>query len=207
MSYNSDLQSNNTELQDILRSINELPEADSGVVAEPLVGTTDDITPRQVYEAIVAGQSIMISHSTDQFGTLVFTSFAIAGDGSIVGSSCTVDVIGELINASLTGYVPNDLWQCSTPTLITEEGLSEAVNTALAQAKESGEFDGDDGITPHIGANGNWFIGNTDTGKPSQGSTGATGPQGPAYTLTDTDKTSIAEAVLAALPTWEGGSY
>jgi hypothetical protein len=28
---------------------------------------------------------------------------------------------------------------------------------------------GADGVTPHIGDNGNWFIGNTDTGKPSRG--------------------------------------
>lgn len=34
------------------------------------------------------------------------------------------------------------------------------------------------GITPLIGANGNWYIGSTDTGKPSRGATGATGPQG-----------------------------
>ena len=41
---------------------------------------------------------------------------------------------------------------------------------------------GADGITPTIGANGNWFLGSTDTGKPSIGATGAkgdTGPQGP----------------------------
>ena len=44
---------------------------------------------------------------------------------------------------------------------------------------------GTDGITPHIGANGNWFIGDTDTNVHAQGpqgetgATGATGPQGP----------------------------
>ena len=35
--------------------------------------------------------------------------------------------------------------------------------------------DGKDGITPTIGANGNWYLGDKDTGKPSRG---ATGPQG-----------------------------
>ena len=39
--------------------------------------------------------------------------------------------------------------------------------------------DGKDGITPTIGDNGNWYLGDTDTGKPSRGETGATGPQGP----------------------------
>lgn len=42
---------------------------------------------------------------------------------------------------------------------------------------------GSGGITPTIGANGNWYLGDTDTGKPSRGATGAKGdpgPQGPA---------------------------
>ena len=47
---------------------------------------------------------------------------------------------------------------------------------------------GTDGTTPTIGANGNWYLGTTDTGKPSrgakgdkgdQGETGATGATGP----------------------------
>ena len=47
---------------------------------------------------------------------------------------------------------------------------------------------GTDGTTPTIGANGNWYLGTTDTGKPSrgakgdkgdQGETGATGAPGP----------------------------
>ena len=55
--------------------------------------------------------------------------------------------------------------------------LPEAVNAALAQAKESGEFDGadgKDGKTPSIGTNGNWFINELDTGKPSRGEPGYT---------------------------------
>ena len=60
--------------------------------------------------------------------------------------------------------------------------MGVAINDALAQAKASGEFDGLDGITPTIGDNGNWFLGDTDTNKPSRGEkgeTGASGPQGP----------------------------
>lgn len=41
---------------------------------------------------------------------------------------------------------------------------------------------GEDGITPTIGSNGNWYLGDTDTGKPSRGATGSkgdTGSQGP----------------------------
>nr|DAJ15707.1 MAG TPA: collagen triple helix repeat protein [Phage sp. ctucZ11] len=42
----------------------------------------------------------------------------------------------------------------------------------------SGGGAGADGITPHIGDNGNWYIGSTDTGKPSRGATGANGSDG-----------------------------
>lgn len=38
--------------------------------------------------------------------------------------------------------------------------------------------DGKDGITPTIGENGNWYLGDTDTGKPSRGAAGAKGADG-----------------------------
>lgn len=38
---------------------------------------------------------------------------------------------------------------------------------------------GKDGITPTIGGNGNWYLGETDTGKPSRGEQGPKGEQGP----------------------------
>ncbi len=62
---------------------------------------------------------------------------------------------------------------------LTEDDLQSATDKALAQAKASGEFDGPpgapgtNGTTPHIGDNGNWYLGETDTGKPSRGQAGA----------------------------------
>lgn len=47
---------------------------------------------------------------------------------------------------------------------------------------------GENGVTPHIGENGNWYIGNTDTGKPSRGETGEKGDKGDtgaAFTYSD----------------------
>lgn len=76
---------------------------------------------------------------------------------------------------------------------ISQSDLQAATDAALAQAKASGEFDGPrgpagapgkdgtagaDGVTPTIGDNGNWYIGSTDTGKPSRGATGAKGSDG-----------------------------
>lgn len=52
--------------------------------------------------------------------------------------------------------------------------------------------DGEDGLTPHIGENGNWWVGDTDTGVSAKGDKGDTGAKGadgvsPTATVTQTD--------------------
>ena len=78
---------------------------------------------------------------------------------------------------------------------IGAEELGKAVADALRQAKDSGEFDGEPGVSPHIGANGNWFVGTVDTGVQAQGED---------YVLTEYDKIQIAGIVLGELPKYNG---
>jgi hypothetical protein len=52
--------------------------------------------------------------------------------------------------------------------------------------------DGEDGVTPHIGENGNWWVGDTDTGVSAKGDKGDTGAKGadgvsPTASVTQTD--------------------
>lgn len=54
-----------------------------------------------------------------------------------------------------------------------------------------------DSITPHIGANGNWWIGEEDTGVKAQG---PQGDPGPGYELTEEDKADIAGMIEVAIP-------
>jgi hypothetical protein len=60
--------------------------------------------------------------------------------------------------------------------------------------------DGKDGITPHIGDNGNWWIGSVDTCRSSKGENGKDGVDGMDYVLTSSDKTEIANIVLSNFP-------
>ena len=83
---------------------------------------------------------------------------------------------------------------------LSKTELSGAVNDALAQAKESGEFDGKDGYTPVKGKD--YFDG--EPGQP--GAPGKTPVKGTDY-YTEADKAEMVNSVLAALPTWTGGSY
>ena len=90
------------------------------------------------------------------------------------------EVIGSQ-RVDLTGYATEEWVGSQLAGKLDSSKLSEAINDALAQAKKSGAFDGapgkpgNDGVTPHIGSNGNWYIGTTDTGIMAQGPQGDTG--------------------------------
>lgn len=66
----------------------------------------------------------------------------------------------------------------------TADDIPFADGETFQQKFNNGELKGQDGvsgadgITPYIGDNGNWFIGETDTNKPSQGTNGVSGNDG-----------------------------
>ena len=73
-----------------------------------------------------------------------------------------------------------------------EDGILEAIQTAE-------NANGEDGVTPHIGANGNWYIGAEDTGKPSRGEPGPKGTDGTGVTILGSFESE--SALQAAHPT------
>ena len=102
---------------------------------------------------------------------------------------------------------------------LTDEALTEAINDALAQAKESGEFNGADGKNGTDGKNGadgekgekgDAFTYNDFTPeqlaalkgeKGDKGEDGKDGQNGSDYVLTESDKTEIAEQAAALIDT------
>lgn len=87
--------------------------------------------------------------------------------------------------------------------------------TAIKTSAENGEFNGEDGITPTIGKNGNWFIDGVDTGLPSRGETGETGGvsleevtaiTGSLENLNTEDKSNLVGAINEVLNNSGGGS-
>ena len=174
----------------------------------PLTGTTETLTPTQVYDAIKSGKSVLLQHTNSQFGLFTFASFNIfEEEKAVVSTSIAKETGGTYLVGSLVGFAETGgAWVFNAAEMAEADDIPVAVNEALAQAKASGEFDGADGLTPTIGDNGNWYLGNTDTGKPSRGDKGYTPQKGTDY-WTAADQQSIVDDVLAALPTWEGGSY
>ena len=66
-----------------------------------------------------------------------------------------------------------------TVTLLKIDGVVAArINDGADGLPGTDGQDGADGITPTIGNNGNWYLGSTDTGKPSRGQPGQDGAPG-----------------------------
>ena len=152
-------------------------DSQGGAGLAPLVGTTQTITPSQVFAAIKAGRDVALQYTDSHYGTIVFGSFiAYERGGAVVSSSIIPQLDG--VTGALLGLVDGEEWSFRATNVATKDDVGTAVNEALAAAKESGAFDGADGLTPTIGENGNWYLGNTDTGKPSRGDKGDTGAKG-----------------------------
>lgn len=75
---------------------------------------------------------------------------------------------------------------------------NKANGSGSANITYKGTLKGTDGTTPHIGDNGNWYIGNTDTGVKAAGTD---------YVLTAADKSEIAALVLAEIPDGDEVAY
>ena len=119
-----------------------------------------------------------LNDNTNKIAAILAKANALPDKGEGVALDTTLSEAGKAADAKAVG----DALAEKQPKgdYLTQADLQTATNEVLAQAKASGEFDGADGTTPHIGDNGNWFVGSDDTGKPSRGEKGDKGDTGAA---------------------------
>ena len=112
-----------------------------GAGLAPLVGTTQTITPSQVLAAIKTGRDIALQHTDSDYGSFVFSAFDASEQvGIVVSNSFLPHLDGAMF--TLLGNADNESWFFDMTIPATKDDVGTAVNEALAQAKESGEFDG-----------------------------------------------------------------
>lgn len=152
----------------------KIAEAQLGGEEVDLIGSTDDITPEQVIEAVQEGRDISLSHTDETYGPIIFNSFLYIPALEIVLSSGVFAIYypaEKTMRFTLYGNASqNNVWGFEYSQIANYEDvadkldadkLPEAINTALAQAKASGEFDGEDGKSPTITLSDYSFAGET----------------------------------------------
>ena len=77
----------------------------------PLGGTTNEITPMQVLDAMTEGRNVLLSYNHSEFGTIIFTSFALAAERGIILASAVVVLDDKVVLAQLTSTEDNG-WAC-----------------------------------------------------------------------------------------------
>ena len=119
------------------------------------------------------------------------TELSNKADNEVIGGlnteidniNSSLDNLESEVNELKEGNIDIDLTNYATKTDLSKKldksELNGAINTALESAKNSGEFKGQDGHTPLKGVD--YF--------------------------TESDKSELLEALIQALPIWEGGSY
>ena len=142
-----------------------------------------DKTFEEITQAYNEGKySIVANFAVNAMNTFIVPFLTITGAGAAFGG--VVDLAYFTLLITSNNEVRMEMLSLATensklpnPYPLTFTGaVSETYDGSSAKTIEIPI--GVDGITPTIGENGNWYLGATDTGKPSRGEKGDTGEKG-----------------------------
>ena len=127
---------------------------------EQLTGTTNDLTPTQVYQAVSAGIPVKVQYTDSTYGLLSFTSFNVAESLNVIVSQTIVYYNGVYILAELFGSKSNNSWGFKT-TILAEKTDIPDIPAALPNPKAltftgavTGSYDGSEAVTVEIPSGG-----------------------------------------------------
>lgn len=162
----------------VITALGYTPEAVSAQVATGSNITLADNTEYRLADVT----TLTLNYPTGKFECWMRLTFAASGNITVTLPADT-EYLGAIPN-----FKNGETWELS---------FKDKVLAAKKVGADDGGAGGENGITPHIGDNGNWYIGSTDTGKPSRGEKGDKGDpgaKGDAFTYSD-----FTEEQLAAL--------
>ena len=84
---------------------------------EQLAGTTNELTPTQVYEAVSAGIPVKVQYTDSTYGLLSFTAFNVAESLNVIVSQTIAYFNSVYILAQLRGTKSNNRWGLNVTTL------------------------------------------------------------------------------------------
>ena len=189
-------------------SMAEIPHecltAHGGILRVGVYGTDGTIQTPTIYTdigQIERGADPSGETSTDPTLPIWAQLQGMIGDLGSLTTEAKENLVAAINEAAKSGVTAADIKMQVAGGYIqysTDGGKSWNNLIALSDLRGADGAAGQDGITPTIGDNGNWYIGNTDTGKPSRGEAGTAGAAG-------ADGVGIQSVVQTTTSTEDGG--
>lgn len=120
---------------------------------EQLTGTTNDLTPTQVYDAVSAGIPVKVQYTDSTYGLLSFTAFNVAESLNVIASQTIVYYGGVYILAELVGEKSVGTWAEMFTTLAQKTDIPSALpnpNALTFTGAVTGSYDGSTAKTVNI---------------------------------------------------------
>lgn len=120
---------------------------------EQLTGTTNDLTPTQVYEAVSAGIPVKVQYFDDTFGTLSYTNFSVAENMNMIAANCIVMYYDTYILGELLGDKSKNVWGFMFTTLAQKTDIPSVLpnpNALTFTGAVTGSYDGSTAKTVNI---------------------------------------------------------
>lgn len=112
---------------------------------EQLTGTTNELTPTQVYDAVSAGIPVKVQHIDSEFGVFAYTAFAIAETMGVIAANTIVYYNSQYILGELFGIISTNRWGFMKTTLAQKTDIPSALpnpNTLSFTGAVIGSYDG-----------------------------------------------------------------
>ena len=120
---------------------------------EQLTGTTNDITPTQVYDAVSAGIPVKVQYLDSTYGLLSFTAFNVAESLNVIVSQTIVNYNDVYILCQLWGNKSVNTWGTAFTTLAEKTDIPSALpnpNAIIFTGAVTGSYDGTAPMTVNI---------------------------------------------------------
>lgn len=93
---------------------------------EILSGTTDDLTPAQVYAAVSAGRPVKVWYTSRSYGVMSFTAFSTSETMGVIASQNIVYYDSVYILAELGGYIQSGKWFFNSTVLAEKKDIPQS---------------------------------------------------------------------------------
>lgn len=120
---------------------------------EPFIGTTNDLTPTQVYDAVSAGIPVKVRYFDNTFGLLSYTNFAIAENMNMIVANCIAQLDGTYMLGELLGNKTSNTWYFTIASLAQKTDIPSALpnpNALTFTGAVTGTYNGSEPLSVQI---------------------------------------------------------